>query len=68
MEGHEARFTYMFGSFYNNVSPASLSLDNNLTLTSELMGHVDGTLHDFARNKLLSLFKGRARATIIRKY
>ena len=32
------------------------------------MGHVDNTLNDLARNKLLSLFKGRARDTIIRKF
>ena len=42
-------------------------MDNNLTLCSELIGHVDGTLTDLARSKLLSLFKGRARAAISKK-
>ena len=61
MEGHQAKFTFMVGSCYSDVSSAFLSLDNNLTLTSELMGHVEGTLNDLASNKLLSLL-------IIRKY
>ena len=41
--------------FYTDVLRASLDLDNNLTLTSELIGHTDGVLTDLARTKLLSL-------------
>ena len=61
LEGYHQKVKEDFQTFYSNVSSSSLSLDNNLTLTAELIGHVDGTLTDLARNKLLSIFKGRAR-------
>ena len=43
-------------SFYDGVSSASLRLDNELQFSSELVSHVDGSLVDLARNKLLSMF------------
>ena len=67
LELYQAGVRKSFGDVYSDVNQSSLDLDNNLTLTSELIGHVDGTLTDLARSKLLSLFKGRARAAISRK-
>ena len=64
LEGYHEKMKSSFLSFYSSVSNSSRKLDNNLTLTAELIGHVDGTLTDLARTKLLSIFKGRARGRI----
>ena len=67
LELYHGRVKKAWGDFYVDVAKASLELDNNLTLTSELIGHTDGVLTDLARTKLLSLFKGRARSAIYKK-
>ena len=51
-------------TFYKGVKDVSLNLDNNLQFTSELLSHVDGSMADLARMKLLSIFKGRARGRL----
>ena len=51
----------LFNSFYDGVAKASLNFDNKLTFGLRLAGHVDGTLVELARQKLLSVFKGKAR-------
>ena len=61
MVGFRETVAKQFDDFYQGVSKCSLALDNNLTSTSQLIGHVDGCLTDLARTKLLSMFKGRAR-------
>ena len=43
-------------AFYDEVSSASLRLDNELQFPSELVSHIDGPLVDRARNKLLFMF------------
>ena len=48
----------LFTTFYDGVPQASLRLDNCLQFSSEMLSHVDDSLLDLARNKLLSLFKG----------
>ena len=62
--GYHQQMKEKFEKFYKNVSKSSLELDNNLTFGSELLGHVDGVLCDLARQKLLSIFKGRARGSL----
>ena len=63
--GYHQQMKDKFEKFYKNVSKSSLELDNNLTFGSELLGHVDGVLCDLARQKLLSIFKGRARGSFL---
>ena len=65
LAGYHQKMKEKYERFYKNVSKSSLDLDNNLTLGSELIGHVDGVLCDLARQKLLSIFKGRARGSIL---
>ena len=41
LEGYHKKIKENFVTFYENVSKSSLNLDNNLTWTAELIGHVD---------------------------
>ena len=58
---YHARASSAFARLYSPVAKSSLEIDNNLTFTSELIGHVDGTITDLAKKKLLTVFKGDAR-------
>ena len=46
---------------YDGAARASLTIDQTCQFSSELLGHVDGAMVELARNKLLTLFKSRAR-------
>ena len=61
LEGFHGNMATNVKTFYNGIKDVSLNLDNNLQFTSELLSHVDGSMEDLARSKLLSIFKGRAR-------
>ena len=52
----------LFAKLYDGASTASRKIDNCLQFSLELLGHVDGSLVDLVKNKLLSLFKGRAKS------
>ena len=51
--------------FYDGVSKTSLQLDNHLQFAIELLSHVDGSLAGLVKNKLLTLFRSRARGVYV---
>ena len=50
---------------YDGAATASLTIDQTCQFTGELLGHVDGAMVQMARNKLLTLFKSRARGSFL---
>ena len=64
MADFHAKMKTMFDEFYKGVSEACLAIDNKLTFTCRLLGHVDGSMAGLARRKLLQMFKGKARGGI----
>ena len=66
LQDYHTKVSTAVRTLYNGVSQSSLRLDNCLQFGSELLSHVDGSLLELARNKVLSLFKGRARGDFFR--
>ena len=64
LQGFHGNIVNKVKTFYNGVKDVSLNLDNSLQFTSELLSHVDGSMAELARSKLLSIFKGRARGIL----
>ena len=57
--------TALYSDFYDGAAGASLTIDQTYQFNSELLGHVDGAMVQMARNKLLTLFKSRARGSFL---
>ena len=64
VEGYRQKVTTLYSDVYNGAARASLTIDNT-HFTSELLGHVEGAMVELARNKLLTLFKSRARGSFL---
>ena len=57
--------TALYSDLYDGAARASLTIDQTYQFTSELLGHVNGAMVELARNKLLTLFKSRARGLFL---
>ena len=62
---YREKATNLFLKLYNGAAKSFLSIDNTLQLSSELIGHVDGSLVELARSRLLTLFKDRASCKLL---
>ena len=57
LEGYHEKAVSVGRTMYDGAAKASLHLDNLLHFTSGNVAHVDGSLGDLARSKMLSIFK-----------
>ena len=55
----------LYSDLYDSAARASLTINQTYQYNSELLGHVDGAMVQMARNKLLTLFKSRARGSFL---
>ena len=65
LQGYHQKVSDSVRGIYDGVSKTSLQLDNHLQFAIELLLHVDGSLAGLAKNKLLTLFRSRARGVYV---
>ena len=68
LQGYHQKVSNSVPGFYDGVSKTSLQLDNHLQFAIELLSHVDGSLAELAKNKLLALLRSRARGVYVLFY